>query len=73
VDYDFVHLSGFTPDGTRAFTVTPPEGFGFSYLTHHPDAPIAVVARGESIVDNFRDWHFSISPTGELKRLAPAY
>ena len=67
------HLLGFAPSGAELFRVGSPPGFTFSYLTHHPLAPIAVVARGEAVSDRFPDWHFSISPTGVLKQLAPAY
>jgi hypothetical protein len=67
------HLVGFAPSGLPLFRVAPPPGFTFSFLTHHPLAPIAVVAGGDSPSDNFRDWHFSIDESGTLKRLAPAY
>jgi hypothetical protein len=67
------HLVGFGPVGTELFRIGPPSGFTFSFLTHHPLAPIAVVAGGDLISDNFRDWHLSIDGSGKLKRLAPAY
>ena len=35
------HLLGFAPSGAELFRVGSPPGFTFSYLTHHPLAPIA--------------------------------
>jgi hypothetical protein len=72
-NFNPTHLLGFSPSGSLLFRVEPPPGFRFSYLTLHPDAPIAVVAGGQSITEAFPDWHFSIRPSGELKKLAPAY
>jgi hypothetical protein len=66
-------LVGFSAKGELLFKVGPPEGFVFSYLAHHAAAPIAVVAMGEYVPGGFPDWHFSISPTGELEKVSPAY
>lgn len=66
-------LMGFSSTGAVLFSVGPPAGFIFSYLTQHPSASIAVVAIGDPVPGGFSDWHFSVSPKGELEKVAPAY
>jgi hypothetical protein len=56
-------------DGGTAFIPAP---LGYS-LSHFGEGN-AVVARGESVVDGWRDWHFEADlDAGRLNRLGPAY
>lgn len=67
-------LFGFDASGRQLFCVTPPDGTQFSYLTSHPQSPMAVVCTARHQIDGWNDWHYAVDPdTGQLTRLSPAY
>lgn len=58
-------------DGTQRFSVAPPKGWTFYYLSAHINHALAVVCVSEN--ERF-DWFFSIDPnTGLLQSLNRAY
>lgn len=67
-------LNVFSKHGVLIRSLEPPEGYRFSYLTHHPEVNIAVVASADTKVDGWYDWHFGYDETKkELFRHCPAY
>jgi hypothetical protein len=61
-------------DGQGVDLCVVPEGFSFSYLTHHPSLGVAVVASANEKVDGWYDWHFGYDQNkAELYRFCPAY
>lgn len=61
-------------DGKSINLCVAPEGFSFSYLTHHPSLGVAVVASSNEKVEGWYDWHFGYDRAkAEFYRFCPAY
>ena len=62
-------LTVLAPDGECAFIAAP-----VGYALSHFGEGASIVARGDSQVDGWWDWHFEADvEAGQLRRLGPAY
>ncbi|GEM_PF-2165216 len=60
--------------GDLKYSIYPPDGWFFSYITKHPTAKISVVCGSNIKVEGWYDWHFAIDPyNGNLKKHCSAY
>lgn len=73
-DVDLLEVRIIGPEGKIIANLKAPESFTLSYLTHHPELGVAVVAGANERIDGWYDWHFGCDVEKTiLFRHCPAY